>query len=505
MFVLTGAGCDARSADTASGMEGSDRSGSDNAGSGNGAANPTGFAGSAGSTSAEPTSGRVNAAQGGTRLKAVVAEAESGTTELLGWYDTELDVRCEFSQLPSGAIACLPSYLDYGWISDAPSALYGDGNCTTEVREISALSFDPCVTPKFAQMVVSNPSADPCLLAPTFMRIGEEARHVFQKVGDTCQTVSKPEGSGEFHAVTPFELDQFVVGTLREGAAAEGIRPLYVTTPDGAEGFWAFHDVEHAFDCQLLTLDDGLHCAPSNAPSITGINFADMDCTASAAMALTCRESDADAVPFVIEPPPYDTPDAGWTVFEGGVRLDDSYSGVTGGECNPMYESLGIFAVGAKIPSARFAAGSLEEVTDARGLVTAIDHAGGWSAPSWRPVHSTHFEGHDCTYLPTSDGVVRCVPSPQFGRVEFADAACTEGLTGDWDSTPVVAFTDDQCPRQAHVYERGEEYAGPVYRKDGEQCVFDRDQAPQPSRYIAHRLGDEVPPENFPAMPISLR
>jgi hypothetical protein len=39
----------------------------------------------------------------------------------------------------------------------------------------------------------------------------------------------------------------------------------------------------------------------------------------------------------------------------------------------------------------------------------------------------------------------------------------------------------------------------------GAECVYDSEQPPQPSRSIAHRLGDELPPEAFPAMPVVLR
>jgi hypothetical protein len=158
---------------------------------------------------------------------------------------------------------------------------------------------------------------------------------------------------------------------------------------------------------------------------------------------------------------------------------------------------------GDEVQSSRFVAGALEETADTQGLIAPIEHAGGWSVAGSRPVRSQDFMGYDCTLLATSDGVVRCVPSPTFYQVEFADPACNEALiAGGWEATTAVSFAE-QCPPQVKVFARGEQYAGPVYRKDGAECVLDHEQ-PLVSRTIYHRLEGELPPDALAAMPITL-
>lgn len=504
-LVVAVLGCDARSAALGSqlpGQAGTGQTGVGQAGMGSSAA------GSAGTTgNADPTSGAVAAPHGGSRLKARIAEAASGAFQILGWQDTELDVACDFQPSPSGALSCIPTGDDLVQVASAEVSLYGDARCSTPVRELQFGSVR-CAPPRFAAQWSAGDDVDPCQGELSYFRVGTGVSQVYRKVGDACESVVYPAPANSisrgFFEVEPLALEQFVAGTLREGAAANGIRPVYVTTPDGAEGFLSFRDAEQGFDCGLLTLGDGLRCGPTNAPTLTGLHFSDDGCQVPAAMAFTCQQGAGESVPFVLEAAPYDDPEAGWRVYEGGARLATSYSG-TDGDCAETQGTLGIFAVGDEIPSSSFVPGAREEATDALGLMTVTDRAGGWRAPTGGALHNTDFEGYDCTYFPTKDGVVRCVPSPSFFSMEYADADCSESLIGGWGSGPIVAFASEQCPRQASVFAIAEEYSGPIYRKDGEQCVFDREQPPQPSRTIAHRLGAEVPADRFPAMPIRLR
>jgi hypothetical protein len=299
-------------------------------------------------------------------------------------------------------------------------------------------------------------------------------------------------------------LDEFVAGTWRDGVAADGIQPRYVTTADGAEAFWGFRDAEQGFDCQLATLTEGVRCVPRDMPLVTGSNFVDDTCQVPAAMALSCLQQ--DEAPYVVIDAVQSGDEQVWQIAEGGSRLDTSYAGTaTAGGCLEFDNDEGVFAIGDEVTGSRFASGASESRTDEQGLTASLQQVGGWSAFSGSPLRNTDFDGYACSLFPAADGVVRCVPSPTFLPMEYADATCTESLIGGWDSSPIVAFASDQCPRQVTVFAVDEEYSGPIYRKDGEQCVFDREQPPQPSRTIAHRLGAEVPADSFPAMPITLR
>lgn len=466
-------------------------------------AGTTAGAGAGGAGADEPTSGEVPAPYGGSRLKARVAEAKTGARQLLGWQDTELDALCAFQVLPSGELRCLPSSTDTAWVSEDSEAWYADSACSKPVRELS-LGVSQCAAPRFAQLIGAD-AVDPCRSLPKYLRIGDEAPTLHRKVGSECQVLDAPNDglTHRFFEVEPFALEGFARGTLREGAAADGIRPVYVTSEDGARAFWTFRDESGGFDCALGETTEGQRCVPSDAPVVTGSNFSDANCQVPAAMAPGC--SQAESAAYVIDASPDATGNARLRVLEGGERLDISYVGVAApGACVEQGSNPSVFAVGDEVPSSRFAEGAVNEVTDSQGLVAPVLQAGGWSVAGMRQLRSGRLGGYDCAFLTTSDGVVRCVPAPTFFEVEFADAACNEPVIEGWEETEAVTLVAG-CPAQVTVLARGDEYTGSVYRSRGGQCELDHEQPPQPSRTVHHRLAAELPPETFPATPIALR
>jgi hypothetical protein len=370
------------------------------------------------------------------------------------------------------------------------------------VRELSP-RVNACAPPRFAQVAVSSPSNDPCRDLPSYVRIGAEARSFYRKVGGACQPVAAPAGSADFFEVEPFALEGFARGSLREGATAEGIRPVYIRGEDGSEAFLTFRDAEESFDCGVGRTDDGLRCVPQGAPMAMGTHFSDASCQEPAAVAVGCLV--ADSAPYVIDAPMGNGGEE-LRMRRGGARLAASYAGSSEpGACVQQQELFQAFPVGEAVPSSRFVAGAIEDGADAAGLVAPVHQAGGWSAAGIAMLRSENFEGYSCELLPTSDGVVRCVPRPSFYPIEFADAACTEPLIEGWETTTAVAIAE-QCPVQVSVFELGEEYAGPVYKKaDDTLCLYDHEQSAGPSRSRHRRLGSQVPNDDLPAVAIRLR
>lgn len=99
-----------------------------------GPAGPQGAVGPAGPPG--PSGG--STVRSGTRLKAIVERSDDGASRWIGWWDSELDVPCDFS---SSTGRCVPATVN-------PST-FSDPACTTNAmpRSESAPSFGRCLKP----------------------------------------------------------------------------------------------------------------------------------------------------------------------------------------------------------------------------------------------------------------------------------------------------------------------------------------------------------------------
>ena len=100
---------------------------------------------------------------GGTRLRAVLAEASDGTAVFLQWWDTELDVACRFEQVnePEASWRCLP--LSAPTIYEG-SELFADSLCSQRILRRGAM---PSEFPRVIQRMDMN-----CGIALEYFRIG---------------------------------------------------------------------------------------------------------------------------------------------------------------------------------------------------------------------------------------------------------------------------------------------------------------------------------------------
>lgn len=505
-LVVAVLGCDARSA-------GLDKQ-SATAGQMTGSAGTAASGGRSEGSGGSPETAQENIAdppRSGTRLKARVIEAESGAFQFLGWQDTVLDTQCTFPRPLFRELQCFPDGNDLAQIeSTADTSLFADAECALPVRELSDTAELRCAPPRFARATTD------CAPNPAYFRVGDHADALYRLVGADCQPVETPAPASllsiGFFEVEPFAIEGFAEGTLSEGPEAGGIAPVYLSTEDGAQEFWNFraaedayeedYDTRDGFECELQVTVDGYRCLPINMP-LAGFVFADADCGAPAALGMHCSQFSRTTT-YTFDASHQMGIDSAWRVFEGGV-LARLYAGVPD-QCSEFdqQDSFG-YTVGPEIPNERFILGARIEDRDEQGVIALVESAGGWSVRGRHGLRNANFGGYDCKPLTTGDGMTRCVPSPMFYEPQYADAGCTEALISGWDSTEAVSFMERQCPYQVTVFARGEEYSGPIYRKDGEQCVFDHEEPPQPARTIAHRLGAELPPASFPEISITLR
>ena len=292
------------------------------------------------------------------------------------------------------------------------------------------------------------------------------------------------------------------MGTLAPGPARGGIVPVYLVTADGARVLWQTRDEREGFACALAPTTDGVRCVPTDFGLIGYGDFADAACTVPAAMSLGGEENAPPTIRFAaVGGGPHGS--GPLKIFAGGARLADTFHHAGGG-CERRPGQPAVYAVGPEIPPARFVAGASSSQVGSRcGLRQTVDQVGGWSFP-----HAVGDPIHDvarCDFRPTTDGTVRCVPPSAWNFPEYADEACTKILMPHREDAFLALEDRTTCPARVRVYQRGEWHAGPVYRKRGNACVFDRDQPAGTSRTMTRSYPIEVAPDRFTATPIVLR
>jgi hypothetical protein len=443
-----------------------------------------------GGATPETNPGSVERTVSGSRLRAVFVEAADGTDHFMSWRDDQLDLACSFTRLGDEQLRCLPAREEEATINEV---VYADDRCTTPLADLAPdfTWFPGCPQPRYAYAWQTGTT---CTQNPSYYRVGRrlEPATVYRKEGGGCIAgpVRRYTTSSGIFSIEPVELSQFVAGALEEGPAAEGIRPVYLVTADGARAIWTFRDDAGRFDCDLHLTPAGLRCLPTDR-AIVGYRFSDPQCKAPAAMALTCLEGLRRSVGFGFTSG-YEEGNSVTRIFRGGDKLPVSFVG-SGASCLADTTGFGAFGVGAEIPSSSFVPGAQKLVKGASGLVQPVDKAGGWSMPSPRPLQGS--DNYDCLFAPTSDGVLRCLPGPLEDSPLYADARCTTLVANAGGVYSVADRTT--CPARVRLFARGAEHKAAVYRKQDGNCVF-LDDAPPGFPKVNHYLYDvELAPEKF--------
>jgi hypothetical protein len=419
---------------------------------------------------------------GGRRLEAVFIESADGTGVFQHFYDTELELNCNFERADSDAWRCTPTGAGAARVSEI---VYTDAECTEPHAALfrNADGLDGCTPPRRATVI------DSCGVTSSVFEIGSEspADTWYRLVDGVCAASTLgTDYLRSLFSVTPIPLEDFASARLRVGDETEGVVPVDLWSDDGASLRRGFRDAEEGFDCRVGAPDE--RCYPTEA-GLTGFLFADHECMQTAAMATaTCGEEPSEmhfARGAFGEDPVY---------YRGGARISTSYAG-SPENCGPSEYGVA-FEVGPEIPITRFASG--QRTTLVEGDLEAIVETVGDASLPPQSLQSTAHGGYVCQPARGSDGELRCLPSPDpFLEEFFADAACTEPV----ENTQAEVLTVEDfgvCPPEVRVYARGDRHRGPVYAITDGVCALAYDVPPNDGERSPHYVFPrEIPATEF--------
>lgn len=184
----------------------------------------------------------------GARLRAEVIADAAGTRAFSKWFDSELDLPCQFLRSGDGEERCLPST---SWIADAePRVSFADAQCTREMVHVT----------DGARFWVGYPlPGEPC----------EEARFPVRNVGELVPSDSVEYGidaatgvctelpflpnllPGERHFLEDeVPPEWFQRGERAVAGGSQRLRPIEVHGDDGSFERIGIRDAELELDCQ---------------------------------------------------------------------------------------------------------------------------------------------------------------------------------------------------------------------------------------------------------------
>lgn len=419
--------------------------------------------------------GPIEPPSGGTRLKALFAEASSGTRQFVSWYDTVLETRCTF--VKEDEWRCLPEVLEsVPLYTDDPQfqdrELFLDEQCTQRGAHIENDYHLPtgCAAPRF---VYTDTALDQCRDKRTHYRVLSELLHpefVYYHA-DTGQCIrTLPSGTLGARrgtvAIATEPFTDFVTGTLVAAPVGETgpVVPVFMTTADGAQAFHTFRDTEGSFDCDLKPTPAGTRCVPRSEVEHFLDVFGDSACKVPVGIEKGCLAE--DFTPFIR----YNEDQAGTEqtvthIYHGGSQLSSYYYRLSNNGCSSLEaRPIDTFAIGDEIPSTEFSPGEALNERDELGLIEQIDEVDGWSVRRNSPLIHEGFDESACAWSPVGNDRVQCVPEPR-GRNFFADEQCTRPV--EYKGERYIAAPDaTSCSAQANVYVRDEApYAGLVYTR----------------------------------------
>jgi hypothetical protein len=417
---------------------------------------------------------------GGRRLEARFIESADGIGVFQHFYDTELELRCNFEPIEADVWRCTPSSAEAARVSEL---VYADAECTEPHAALLPTSdgLEGCTPPRYAIV------GDSCGATPSVFEIGSPSSvDSWYRVVDGVCAVSTlgTDYLMTLYAVTPISLEEFQVGRLITGDETEGIVPVDLSSDDGARLRRGFRDALEGFDCRVGAPDE--RCLPTEA-GVMGYLFADAECTLPAAMPLYC----ADQLPLL--PFAQDLSPDGTIYHRGGARLSTSYAG-SPGLCEPSANSVA-FEVGPAIPNTRFAAGRRATVVGG-DLEVTVETVGTASLPA-QSLQSTAHGGYVCHAARGSDGELRCLPPPERYLADFfADTECSQRVEST--QAEVLAVDSGVCPPEVRVFARGDRYTGPVYAVTEGACALAHDRPPNDSERTPHYVfPSEIPAADF--------
>jgi hypothetical protein len=359
-------------------------------------------------------------ADSGPRLRAVWLAPSSGERIFWRWHDTQLDVDCQFHEMPDGTLRCVP---DDAWVYDglaSDGVQYADADCSMPVAVDAACD---------ARFLIERLAPNPCDALTNVVRvwrIGPPASvsRVYQRFASgACRASAVPPTS--VRPLEPMEASAFVGARVGPSTSTEAIVQdryeadtiSWVDKPkDRARGEWC--SLEPAFLGEL----DRIPCVPDSLLQVSDTN-AECDAHFATFVPSECPPPDVDVVSFLRK-------DRCGTVQ--GTEVYPVGEEVAPGSGDPAcYGSdRGAFALGPR-------ADDLVPWLDVRRPEGRLQHpiveaAGGVRFSVWPP-RDTEL-GFRCQPVLFDDGVYRCVPYiAESESGPYADPDCTERaiVTGD--------------------------------------------------------------------------
>jgi|GEM_PF-6287334 len=447
------------------------------------------------------------APRGGTRLKAMLAEASDGIAVLLGWWDSKLGTHCRFVEA-GNALRCMPiagpTIIRSGMVDQSVlHEWFSDAACK-----------EPAVprTDSTQEGQLGNFFDAGCWRVTGYFQLGQPlpAGTGFRKSGDSCTPISD-ELSPTLLRVAPAVLEEFVEGTPVVDTTHGGIvATVSLRGEDGSQQPFGLRDTVGGFDCVPSETIDGVRCTPINTARGDRGLYQDNACSMGAAVSpLTCTPH--REIPFVS----FHGTQKIAAIHRGGAALSQGFR-KEGNRCVAVDAPNNIFSVGVQMPLTVFAAAEITEKRGRSQLTQTIWRAGNAVLPRFDSVTSAKNFAFPCALATTDDDVIRCAPPLQVGaRPGFADPACRDPV---WQ-TMVPIFSIEargervpiegapvaiSIPRVLRVLSGGAPYMGPVYGKSANsECVL-LPSVPNPKQPYRRGMTD-IPPKDLIAMPFVVR
>ncbi|MDY0060975.1 MAG: hypothetical protein RBU45_14285 [Myxococcota bacterium] len=141
----------------------------------------------------------------GTRLKAVVGRTPDGAQSFRGWWDTELQTRCNFGTGEDGGSYCFPV------VGAASGFDYEDERCTIPLISVSARQ-EACISLEFADRSVT--SSNNCWnMDREIYRVGERIGPIqtyYKSVNSSCHPVENDGDLVFYHLGEKLSLSALV-------------------------------------------------------------------------------------------------------------------------------------------------------------------------------------------------------------------------------------------------------------------------------------------------------
>lgn len=395
--------------------------------------------------------------ESGTRLKAKYVEG-GGTKVLQSFHDTVRNEDCAFGAPPGtpsmvgpgGETYCLP-------IARPVFRGYADPSCTQRLFEVP--------TGSAVSVVVDDPTRN-CEQHPTVYSLGEPFEGMIYGVGVGGECFESGAAAAPLRRLgAPLPIDTFVRAVETKESTGGRLDRLVLVADDGARV------VTGGFDTQRNEAVEGGWDEDEDRWVPRGIAYGDtsyLDPACTRQLATKLFDSAFCPITAVYEFLPLVCNQYGSRWREAGLLLDDakifqrSETGLCAEAIDP-WQASGVYLVEMKAEIPRTAFAPLQRTEVGEGAITQTFIAEVGQSPLMPSgVLTDRSTGATCSFRPTTDGTLRCVPSATSPEQAYADPSCTELVARSNESTDCQGNTTP-VPLAARVSQLDADNVATVY------------------------------------------